>query len=145
MRLPLLPPIPSNPEVADDQPHEFVWVSGQRFPAGGKLNRKLPAVTNETLPVPDGTSSRLQEGEGTIQQFFTEASIPIQAQAGDVLFADVYLDPDNPPKSIMLQFNDGSWEHRGYWGTGQIPFGTDGTPRQVSCWRFTGNGTLGST
>ena len=115
-------------EVAADQPHEFIWVSGQRFPVGGKLNRELPAVTTETLPVPDGTSSRLQEGEGTIQQFFTEASIPIQAQAGDVLFADVYLDPDNPPTSIMLQFNDGSWEHRVYWGTGQIPFGTDGTP-----------------
>ncbi len=115
-------------EVAGDQPHEFIWVSGQRFPVGGKLNRKLPAVTTETLPVPDGTSSRLQAGEGTIQQFFTEASIPIQAQAGDVLFADVYLDPDNPPQSIMLQFNDGSWEHRVYWGTGQIPFGTDGTP-----------------
>jgi len=27
----------------------------------------------------------------------------------------------------MLQWNDGSWEHRAYWGANNIGFGTDGT------------------
>ena len=47
--------------------------------------------------------------------------------AGDTLFAYVYLDPANPPSEVMLQWNDGSWEHRAYWGANLIGFGTDGT------------------
>ncbi len=27
----------------------------------------------------------------------------------------------------MLQWNDGSWEHRAYWGANQIGWGADGT------------------
>ncbi len=29
----------------------------------------------------------------------------------------------------MLQFNDGAWEHRAFWGDDLIPFGAGGTPR----------------
>ena len=46
---------------------------------------------------------------------------------GDTLFAYVYLDPANPPSEVMLQWNDGSWEHRAYWGANLITWGTDGT------------------
>lgn len=46
---------------------------------------------------------------------------------GDKLIAYVYLDPANPPSEIMLQWNDGTWEHRAYWGTNQIAWGVDGT------------------
>jgi hypothetical protein len=35
---------------------------------------------------------------------------------GDRLFAYVYLDPRNPPETVQLQFNDGNWNHRAYWG-----------------------------
>jgi len=41
------------------------------------------------------------------------------------LFAHVYLDTLNPPKQIMLQFNDGTWEHRAYWGGNKINWGKD--------------------
>ena len=27
----------------------------------------------------------------------------------------------------MLQWNDGAWEHRGYWGANNIAWGVDGT------------------
>ena len=47
--------------------------------------------------------------------------------AGEDLFADVYLDPKNPPEQIMLQWNDGSWNHRAYWGANSIGWGVDGT------------------
>ena len=34
-----------------------------------------------------------------------------------MLFAYVWLDPQNPPQAIMLQFYDGKrWDHRAYWG-----------------------------
>jgi hypothetical protein len=47
--------------------------------------------------------------------------------AGDRLFAYVHPDPQNPPSEIMLQWNDGSWEHRAYWGANNISWGVDGT------------------
>ncbi|MBK7791996.1 MAG: hypothetical protein IPJ62_05370 [Betaproteobacteria bacterium] len=52
--------------------------------------------------------------------------------AGDTLFAYVYLDPANPPDTVMLQWNDGTWEHRAYWGADRIPWGTNGTPSRRS-------------
>ena len=73
-------------------------------------------------------SQRTVESLG--QHYFTGAAQPLIIGTGDKLFASVYLDPQNPPKAIMLQWNDGSWEHRAYWGTAQIPFGDHNTPGQ---------------
>jgi hypothetical protein len=42
---------------------------------------------------------------------------------GDRLFAHVYLDPLNLPKAVMIQFNDGDWNQRAFWGEDQIEFG----------------------
>jgi RHS repeat-associated protein len=58
------------------------------------------------------------------QHYFYNASDTLQVIAGDKLFAWVYLDPANPPKEVMLQWNEnGSWEHRAYWGQDLIGFG----------------------
>jgi RHS repeat-associated protein len=46
---------------------------------------------------------------------------------GEKLVAYVYLDPSNAPSEVMLQWNDGTWEHRAYWGANQIGWGADGT------------------
>jgi hypothetical protein len=43
----------------------------------------------------------------------------------------VYLDPDDAPSEIMLQWNDGSWDHRAYWGDNLIDWGIDGTPSRI--------------
>ena len=48
-------------------------------------------------------------------------------ETGDRLVTYVYLDPVNPPSEIMLQWNDGTWQHRAYWGPNNIAWGTDGT------------------
>jgi hypothetical protein len=53
---------------------------------------------------------------GLHQHFFTSAAQPLTVDTGESLFAAVYLDPNNPPREIMLQWNDGSWEHRACWG-----------------------------
>ena len=50
------------------------------------------------------------------QHGFYDALQTIRIHLGDKLFAYVWLDAKNPPQSIMLQWNDGAWEHRAYWG-----------------------------
>jgi ubiquitin len=68
---------------------------------------------------------------GMHQHYFYNATTTLAVGVGDTLFAYVYLDPANPPSQVMLQWNDGSWEHRAYWGANLVPWGTDGT---VSRW-----------
>src|SRR5262249_20358629 len=53
-------------------------------------------------------------------------TVTLSVGVGDSLFAYVYLDPANPPSEVMLQWNDGSWEHRAYWGANLIAWGIDG-------------------
>lgn len=67
-------------------------------------------------PVFSGETSTLRTAEGLSQHFFTEAGDKLKIGAGDRLFAYVYLDPGNPPETVQLQFNDGAWEHRAFWG-----------------------------
>ena len=64
---------------------------------------------------------------GMHQHYFYGATTTLSVAVGDTLFAYVYLDPANPPSEVMLQWNDGSWEHRAYWGANLIAWGTDGT------------------
>lgn len=64
---------------------------------------------------------------GLHQHFFQGAKAPLFVSMGDRLFAHVYLEPQRLPRQIMLQWHDGTWDHRAYWGENLIPFGTDGT------------------
>ena len=64
---------------------------------------------------------------GEHQHFFQNATTTLAVGTGDVLYAYVYVDPANPPSELMLQWNDGSsWEHRAYWGSASIAWGTPG-------------------
>jgi hypothetical protein len=65
--------------------------------------------------------------EGLHQHYFTDADTPIVAVTGDHFFCMVYLQPDQPPDEIMMQFFDGSWDHRAFWGADRIGWGTGGT------------------
>jgi len=64
---------------------------------------------------------------GLHQHYFYAATSTLAVGVGDSLFAYVYLDPANPPSEVMLQWYDGVWEHRAYWGANLIPWGTDGS------------------
>ncbi|HEV2763740.1 MAG TPA: hypothetical protein VGV38_12235, partial [Pyrinomonadaceae bacterium] len=64
---------------------------------------------------------------GIHQHYFYGATQTLSVNVGDRLFAYVYLDPANMPAEIMLQWNNGNWEHRAYWGANNIPWGVDGT------------------
>jgi hypothetical protein len=106
---------------------EAVWVedtlpSGS-IPAGDSF---IWAASN---PVPYSGSLELQSllGAGIHQQYFYGAAATLSVASNDALSAYVYLDPANPPRTLMLQWNDGIWEHRAYWGENLIPWGVDGT------------------
>ncbi len=63
---------------------------------------------------------------------FTKATEPFQVGTDDVLFATVYLPPDQSPREIMLKWHDGQgWEHRAFWGEDLINEGKPGTASRV--------------
>ncbi|MDD9866164.1 MAG: DUF1553 domain-containing protein, partial [Verrucomicrobiales bacterium] len=62
------------------------------------------------------------------QHLVQNAKSPLRGDDNTRLFTYVFLDPKNPPKQIMLQWNDGkSWDHRVYWGEEKIGWGKEGT------------------
>ena len=68
-------------------------------------------------PVFSGAKSFVRTGVGNNQHFFYNSKNPHEVKNNDdEFFAYAFLDPQNPPKQVMLQFNDGNWEHRAYWG-----------------------------
>lgn len=108
---------------------ELVWIDDDT-PTGAQLQGDTPwkFVTKGEGPVYSGEKSSTRTAAGLSQHFFTGANPGLKIGEGDILFAYVYLDPANLPKSIMLQFNDGTWEHRMNWGDDNaIPFGAFNT------------------
>ncbi|RMF95164.1 MAG: DUF1549 domain-containing protein, partial [Planctomycetota bacterium] len=116
--------LPSAPE-----PKDYVWIDDD-VPQGAKLSadgQPWEFVAGGTDGVPQAVSGEKvmrRKADGLAQHYFVNA-VPLEIGQGDVFFVSVYLDPENPPQEIMLQWNDGSWEHRAYWGDGVIPYGGD--------------------
>lgn len=110
---------------------EYVWFDDDTFPPGTQLQGDTPwkFVSKAEGPVFSGQKSSTRTATGLSQHFFTGANPGLKLSEGDVLFAYVYIDPANPPKAVMLQFNDGQWEHRMNWGDEDaIGFGAKNTP-----------------
>lgn len=84
----------------------------------------------KTKPEPfSGTQSRTtRAGTGAHDHTLSGFNPPLVVERGDVLYAYVWLDPQDTPRQVMLSWFDGSWEHRAYWGEDRIPWGVDGTP-----------------
>jgi RHS repeat-associated protein len=84
---------------------------------------------------------------GIHQHWFDKSDINMMANTGEVLITYVNIDPNNVPSEIMLQWytteTNGldSWEHRAYWGSNAISWGTTNT---ASCWYVTNLPTSGS-
>ena len=104
---------------------EVVWIE-DTLPLGAKPQGGWQFVS-APQPVFSGEKASTRTASGLSQHFFVDAKDPIVIQEGDILFAHVFLDPDNPPQEIMLQWNDGSWSHRAYWGKNLIAWGKDGS------------------
>jgi hypothetical protein len=101
--------LPAGAISGSDDGGTWRWVGENPSPASGKL------------------AAQSNLGEGLHQQYFSWASPELTVNHGDSLFAHVYLDSSHPPSQLMLQWNDGTWEHRAYWGANKIDYGEDGT------------------
>ncbi len=122
------------PEKKPDAPsptehREFVWIEDDA-PSGAKLegNSAWEFVTKPDHPVFSGTKATRRKGAGMTQHFFTGANPTLKIGENDKFFAYCYLDPQDPPKTVMLQWNDGQWEHRAFWGEDKIAFGAGDVP-----------------
>jgi hypothetical protein len=127
---------------------EIEWPDGRRVFAEGSFNANSAVVTWLNSSLPTGAQTFADNGDGwnwipasnsppfsatkvhqsnlasgLHEHWFENATATVQVSTGDKMFAYVYLDPVNPPKEIMLMWNDGSWEHRAYWGGNLISYG----------------------
>ncbi len=69
-------------------------------------------VSSNPAPFSGTVANQSTISAGLHQHYFTFATQTLPVNTGDILYAYVYLDPANPPSEIMLQWSDGSWEHR---------------------------------
>jgi hypothetical protein len=105
-------PLGANPDA--DGGDNWNWVSNNPTPLSGALaNQSVIAV-------------------GEHEHLFTNATTVLSVSSNDTLFAYIYLDPVNIPAEVMLQWNDGSWEHRAFWGDDDIALGTSGTGSRLA-------------
>src|SRR6266550_896887 len=114
---------PGGATLAGDGGDGWSWIASNPAPYSGSLAHQ----------------SVLAAGEH--QHYFYNATATLAVAAGDTLFAYVYLDPANPPSQVMLQWNDGSWEHRAYWGSNSIGWGNNGTIARVYMGALPATGT----
>jgi hypothetical protein len=101
--------LPTGATADSDGGDAWNWVSANPSPFSGSLEQK-------SVDVP-----------GPHQHYFQDAAATMTIGKGDVLYAYVYLDPASMPSEIMLQWNDGTWNHRAYWGANLLDYGFDGT------------------
>ncbi len=116
----------STPQPSD---RDILWVD-EDIPAGATAhvsNDQWNWITSNPAPVGGTRAHQSNVFAGQHQHFFENATTALPVNYGDTLFAYVFLDPANLPGQIMLQWNDGTWEHRAYWGDNKIEWGVDGT------------------
>ena len=118
------PETPTETKVPERE--EFVWID-DAVPEGAAAQGNTPWKFADTPKPVSGSKVSTRTAAGLSQHFFTAAKQPLRIAKDDVLFCHVWIDEKNPAKEIMLQWNDGTWEHRAYWGGNSIPWGKDGT------------------
>jgi len=131
-RLEYVDPIPAD-QPPQPEARDFVWVD-DAVPDGAKASEGDAAwrfTDRREGPVRSGSTASFGKADEMGQHFFDNAQDGLRVGKGDRFFAYVHLDPAQPPKEIMLQFNDGkNWNHRAYWGENLIDFGKDNSPER---------------
>ncbi|MBG80870.1 MAG: hypothetical protein CMJ39_09210 [Phycisphaerae bacterium] len=124
---------PEQPFIVESfgEPRDQYWIDDET-PVGAKINEadgmpwpwqsadeEIPALSGELIHL--GTAS----GAGIVrQQYFESAWLPLVIKPGDRLVAHAWLDPDNPPDQVMIQFHlPNDWEHRIFWGADHVVWG----------------------
>lgn len=103
---------------------------------------QLPQRTSLTEPEPARLIGKgwdwvdaYRQGDIVCCQYFDQASVPFSIKKGDFLNIRLKLHPENPPRTVMLQFHTENWDHRAFWGSHDVPVG--GTEDDI-CRRYKG-------
>ena len=116
---------------------ENVWMEDE-FPATGRVFASPGAATQyvenlEGGAVFSGKKAVKRTDAGLAQDVWDQAKEPLVLPQAGKLFAYVWLDPANPPKSIMLQYHRSGWQHRAVWGDYEaIAWGAANTTERVN-------------
>ena len=106
------PPAPSRRK-------QRIWLDDE-FPPGAVVEGGPGTITwltgDQEAGVFSGQRSLVRRAEGIGQDFYARGAEPIEIKPQEEIFAHVWIDPEHPPGSIMLQFNSGGWNHRAVWG-----------------------------
>jgi RHS repeat-associated protein len=110
------------------------WVSSSPAPKSGSVSHisNIADWSNWSPPPYSGNVSHQSNISSGVHQHYYQYSptpIPVSSNGNGKLYAYIFIDPENIPREVMLQwgtYTDG-WEHRAYWGENIIGWGTDGT------------------
>ena len=104
-------------------PQDWAWIGGLTPPTAARSEWAPTAFSD-----PERGEVREQSSDGLIQHFIERADLAPALLANDSFYVWLRCDPTQPPDTLMLQFHQqGSWEHRAYWGDDRIPWGGSGT------------------
>ncbi len=107
------------------EPAETLWID-EKLTARASKSGDWNYTGAARGQVQHGRFARVQdarESGGLLEHRARTNHRPIKPGPDDRWFADVWLDPDHPPRAVMLQVFSGSWNHRAYWGEDVIPAG----------------------
>ena len=115
---------------------EVVWLEDD-FPAGAKIIANPGHPTRWTSPGSgqsfSGVRALMRTDKGLAQDYYDSGAEPLLIPQDAVIYAHVYLDPKDLPRTVMLQFGrDGDWR-RALWGDSDvIPWGKPKTIEKVN-------------
>ena len=89
--------------------------SGQVQASPGHATEFVAAPAAGVAPV-QGQKVLKRTDAGLAQDVWETAGPGLKLPPQAKFVAHVFLDPENLPQSIMVQFNRGGWNHRGVWG-----------------------------
>ena len=121
--------LPEKPAASPpSREEEVVWADDQLPPGAQPNGESWQWVSNGIGPVFSGSLSHTLNTNGGPQQHYFSGAQPLRCGERDRLFTYVFIDSNNPPKEIMLQWHEDNWDHRAFWGADEIAFGTKGQP-----------------
>jgi RHS repeat-associated protein len=124
-------------------PADTVWVD-DAVPTGAAQNADGGDSWNWVTANPTSFSalsaSQSAAVSGFHRHYFSGATVTLPVAVGDTMVAYVYLDPAHLPSEVMIEWYDGSWEHRAYWGANSINLGVDGTASRRNKGALPGSG-----
>lgn len=91
------------------------------FPTGASLHlspggRQQMWVGEPEYPVASGKKALRISGKGVAQDYYDGGTAPIEVPSAARFAINIFIDPAEPPKAVMVQFNTGNWSHRAMWG-----------------------------